>query len=465
LIRLQKGLNFIWTDVDRPDRQFLSIVLLLSFFQGFWAIYNYGYMGQDFGTHMAYALDYFGWRNFKSPNAPMFYWIPRISMNIVGKTFFVEAMSIGFLILNTIGLAMLFWILNQVFKIRFLKWGAFLLVVFFPVRAIHSVVYAGDAVMFLPFVAVTLLVFKLFNTTNNERQIKYWMVISIVTSIATCLKYSFIALGPVLFLVYLIQVRCSISRERFWTYSVRVALCLLLPAFLFVFQMVKSYQAESYTTTTHWKNPADPSKMNWNDILFLKEKDWELLDAPYYFDLKILENHKHSYPALLHMASFSDTMHFWQEVPANVSRIPFQRTQTFDFPKIQSPLMHQLSKVSIISSIWISVLSLLGALVIGFQSVRFLITGQDLLHPGTAFWALFSWAFYLMMVVNFPRLAEPYQWGYWLPRYVFPSLVSFILFGMVLLDRFAVRVRRPHVFGGIVLAVSIAYSVLYMVIL
>jgi len=455
---------------DSLEKKVIIFILFFQFIQSLWAIYNYGYIGQDFETHMAYAEDYFRVWNFHGPNAPMFYWLPRFLRSFVSLYHFNEILAFFFLILNSLSLIFIYPFLKSLIYSKTLRIACLLIIAFAPFRLIHSIVYAGDALMMLPFFIIAYCALKVFQNNTFISKKKYWLLICITLFISIGQKYNIISLLPPLFLVFLIDFYKSSRTIYSKKLLIYASLAFLLPTAFFGFHWIKSKKAGSYTTTTPWKAPTEPSKMNWNDILFLKKADRELFRAPQYFkELSILENHKHSYPALLWMASFTDTMNFWQGVPHTISRSYGERRQR-GFPKIKSDSVQKWSQISLkavlplLSVCFIAIfVSLIKIIRTSFQFLK----TKNLINNSESLLIIlsFSLCFHLFMIINLPKLAEPYQFGYWLPRYIVPALMGYFILGFSFLDSLINKIKIQKLAHLALLIYSLILSGIFIYIL
>ncbi|MBF0361646.1 MAG: hypothetical protein HQK49_11580 [Oligoflexia bacterium] len=405
-----------------------------------WAIINYGYMGQDYRAHVERILflavtSKFDW---SGTNPPLLYIMSLYIQKWISSIFHVEISSFVLAIFNMISIPILWNILIRL-KIK-PSYATFftLLLIFIPFRVIHSVVYSSDALTVTPFFILVLLIMKLTDM-KNKYNIKIFLSIGLTLTIAVFSKYTFAFLVPVCCLLIIFILLNNNNPDYKKQIFIATILISLLPTSLGLYLLKKNIKYKSYDVHL-MKNSLDekPHPMSLREIFFFKQADIELFKAPQYFKDELWLEHKYSYPALLHISTFTDTMNIFQQLPKdNIPRLSFKREQKF-FSKKRGEIASIANQLAFIFAIPISIFALVGTLRSILHSIRMIVKNGNgknyqLLDHDILFWL--ALAFFAPIFCSLPFIATAYRHGYWLPRLVMPSILTFIIFGFVEMQR------------------------------
>jgi hypothetical protein len=138
----------------------------------------------------------------------------------------------------------------------------------------------------------------------------------------------------------------------------------------------------------------------------------------------LLEHHGFTYPALLHLAIFTDMLNFG--------------IHGYDLNSVTRPEPQQtMARWAVAIGLLFSVPTV--AAILGFWAWTLwsLICPRSGPSAGPLVWGVFATAWYLPLVLTLPFVVGAYDFGYWLPRLVLPALWGFALLLFDAIDRLA----------------------------
>jgi hypothetical protein len=425
--------------VERNERALGLLVVLLSLLVQANAILHYGYIGQDFEDHVFKLNTVRGGDPLfvvGTQDAPLPYYLAAALCRLLPGRPVLEVFAFGTAIMNAVAVVLFHRLAGLLISRAALRLAATVLLAFVPFRLVHSVVFSGDSFTPLPFAAAVLLVAGL-NAAQDGRAARV-RILAVVTTLALLAKHSFVALVPALLVALLALFRSRrLDRRRAATFLVLV---VLLPGLLGLLLFLGS----SHGTVHPWKRvPGTGPAMTLDDLLLLKKRDAYLLSAPSYDDrdyqgkYNLVVPHRFSYPALLHLGVWTDLLNFFQYDPER----PY-------IPR-RAPADRWKMALSVKAGIPFSVAALLATLYYAARSlprfVRALLRRAPLGDREFALFVavVFALACHLVIVVNLPYLRWAYWSGYWLPRLVMPSILTFLLLAFAGLDEILDRLRPP----------------------
>lgn len=425
--------------IGRTDRLWLAGILLLSVVLELRGIVgSYGYIGQDFPNHHHLIVDYPDAYSYRETNPPFLYWLGSLLRHHVTATYYLEALALLLLALNTLALWGAYHLIWEAIPNRALRFAAAALVTLVPFRMVHAIVISADALTYPVFVAAALATLALW---RRPRQTAGWVVLAVVLSLGVVMKYSLVGLLPPVALA----LAPAVWRSRAgggWVRPAALGLAALaLPSALFLWEMRESDRVQGSTTYGHWKVPGTPSIMRWEDILLLKPTDPKLLSAPEYFRDRIYENRAYSYAGLLHLATFTDTHNYLQTVPSHLPTGWKDRLKV-DPVRFRTPLAQRLQAWAVRWTLPLSLLAVAGTLLALTAAIPALLLGWNSLAPGAALLAALGFGVYAPIFFSFTSLGDPYTPGYWLPRLVLPAVLSFLCLGLWLVGAGVSRLGR-----------------------
>lgn len=431
-------------ELDKNQKKIILISSIILIIQGIWAIYGYGYIAQDWGWHSSKILAYkdTGF-SYSNTNPPGFYVLGYLIEKIVSTQYVFEAYAFVLLLINIIAVFFYNILILKTIKNRALQNGLILLISFIPFRVIHSVVISCDALTVLPFILSVFYVKDIISidSTNNQKS-KAWLITSFLVSIGLWFKYTFVGLLPPLGILYII----NFFKDKKTIHNVLVPfIALLIPTTLFLNQMYLSYKAKSVTTHQHWDKRDGPADMNIVDIVFPKLNDIKLLLAPD-DSMSIRENHRFSYLGLIHYSLYFDAQTFFQRLVAKDWPKKFgkrnQNIREAGIDSLENPKRkrHKITKIlnplSLILSLPISFISLFGIFAILIRITKQLIHGKEsnVVSNYISSALLLAVGFHSIILVPLPFVFNTYKAGYWTPRLIMPSILTYFVVGFYWLE-------------------------------
>lgn len=413
----------------------LGVSFLLSVF----AAFRGGYIGPDYNTHLAHILQWKKMFEFSAMDPPVFSLIGQGFFKLLGRNNgFVITLSIFQSAINTLALWWFFRYTQPRFKSSLLHLAFVFFLTFLPVRIIHAACIGTDWLMVPLFILVLFLLEKFLSEETST--LRNAALIGLTLAVGVWSKYSFVALLPAVFVIFsFLWWKRRWRLKRFVTISL---LSLMLPSVLLLFGYWKSSRVRGFTTQGIWLPKGVPAEMDYKDLFLLKRADLQLFKAPemftpvpedmgqYHYGYRVA--HRHSYLALSHMSTFTDTQNIFQDlpVPQSIDRhlIPDHHTRR--------PWKTPVNMASMaLGTLW-TLLALIGTPWLLFRAVRHLWKDKLEREDITA---LLGTAYFLLMFLPIPFLFSSMVWGYWTPRLILPSLLFFFLAAFLFLDRTVVR--------------------------
>ena len=396
------------------------------------ALLHHGYMGQDYFSSAAAAeravhMTPPRWVVYVGINPPALFWLAGLVHWVTGSASYIAAT--GFVFVVASALAMYLWWLLAKATIReaTLRVAAMLCLAFLPVRLIHSVVYAGDAVVLLPFTLVVWFTYQLLRATEPRKQLACAVGLSVALLASISAKYTMASALPLELLLLFVFRRAFPSRRVLIT---TLVLVVVVPGLLAVFYRY----VYNHLPNTDTRRPVWGHDMNWRSLLMLRPADVDVLGAPWYIDkiringaetYNLLVPNLHSYPGLLHYSIFTD--------PLNI----FQYDPTDNYYGARDDLHQRLMTFAVRWAVPLSLL-MVGAAVVfaarGLSYLRGLRDGPLDRRLPILIVLLFSVAFFANIALLMPFVEQAYYCGYWTARLVLPALLGFGLLGFTLLD-------------------------------
>ncbi|EQC45738.1 dolichyl-phosphate-mannose-protein mannosyltransferase [Bacteriovorax sp. BSW11_IV] len=431
-------------ELDKTQKKIILISSIILVIQGIWAIYGYGYIAQDWGWHSSKILAYkdTGF-SYSNTNPPGFYVLGYLVESVVSTQYVFEAYAFLLLLINILAVFFFDILILKTIKNKALQNGLILLLSFVPFRVIHSIVISCDALTVLPFILSVFYVKDIISTqsTNNEKS-KAWLITSFMVSIGLWFKYTFVGLLPPLGLLYIV----NFFKDKKTIHNVLIPfIALLIPTSLFLNQMYLSYKAKSVTTHQHWDKRGGPADMNIIDITFPKFNDLKLLMAPD-DSMSIRENHRFSYLGLIHYSLYFDAQTFFQRLAAKDWPKKFgsrnQNIREAGIDSLENPKRkrHKITKVlnplALVLSLPISFISLFGLLAMFVTITKQLINEKksDVTSSYISSALLLAIGFHSIILIPLPFVFNTYKAGYWTPRLIMPSILTYFIVGFYWLE-------------------------------
>lgn len=433
---------------QREPRILWTVALAFAFVLSIRAVLRGGYIGPDYHTHLSRLIEWPKVFDFSATNPPIYYLPGRPLFLLIGSSnFYPITLSVLQVAINLVALWYFFSYTQPCFGAAIVHSAFCLFLVFLPVRIIHAATLGPDSMTVPLFV---LLLFALDKVLLNETSL-LWnaTLLGLALGVAVWTKYSFMALIPALFVVFVF-----LSIKRRWKVQHFVGICLmslLLPSVLSIYSFWASSRVHGYNTEKHWMHKGIPPDMTYKDLLWVKTNDLRLFRAPEYFKREILLPHRYSYLGLSHMAVFTDPMNLFQElsVPQDIGKIliPDQKTRrAWKTPVMSASMCMGLiwTASGLIGTVWLS-LCALGRLIKGALKREHIAI-------------LLGIAYFSLMFLPIPFVHGGALFGYWTPRLILPALLSFYLAGFLFIDGKIMR-RLEGTAGAILILVSIQCAI------
>jgi Predicted membrane protein (DUF2142). len=389
------------------------------------AVLRGGYIGPDYHTHLSRLIQWPKVFDFSATNPPMYYLPGRSLFLLIGSSnAYPITLSILQVAINLVALWYFFSYTQSRFGSTIVHSAFCLFLVFLPVRIIHSATLGPDS-MTVPLFVLLLFVFDKF-LREKTSTLRNAALLGLALGVAVWVKYSFMALIPMLFVVFLsLWMKRQWNLQRFCAISI---LSLALPSALSIHSFWASSRLHGYNTEKHWVKKGIPPDMTYKDLLSVKANDLRLFRAPEYFKREILLPHRYSYLGLSHMGVFTDPMNLFQElsVPQNIGKvlIPDQKTRRAWKTPVMSTSMY-------LGVIW-TASALVGTAWLLLSALYQLLKG-DLQREHITI--LFGVAYFLLMFLPIPFVHGGALFGYWTPRLILPALLAFFLAGFLFIDQ------------------------------
>lgn len=427
--------------------------LAISFLISLFAALRGGYVGPDYNTHMGHILNPARFFDFSIPDPPLYILLGHGLFRLIGRNnAFPITLSIIQVGVNTLALWWFFRYSESRFKSRVLHLAFVLFLTFLPVRIIHTVSVGTDWMVIPVFVLMLYLFDKCLS--GKTCTVKHAALLGLALALGIWSKYSFMALLPAIFITFVfLWWKRAWSLKRFVTIC---ALSLVLPSALVLYSYWESGRVKAATAKTMWLPKGALPEMSYKDLFSLKAADLELFKAPEMFKREPSDGnnyhvgyrlaHKHSYLALSHMSTFTDTQNLFQDLTLPLPPgLDIRLTPEY---KTRRPWNTPLNVAAMsLGTLW-TVLALVGTLWISFGTVRNLL--RDKLEREDVA-ALLGIAYFLLMFLPIPFLQSGCLWGYWTPRLILPSLFFFFWAAFLLLDRTIVRKSEKIAFDILIL--------------
>lgn len=420
------------------------------------AIGNRAWCGQDFGFHSSCTrqmIEHPGLRFFQDPsNRPLLYWIGSAFVRAAGPGAGYPAAAVFFSILAATALLLLHDALRGAIATPSLRVAALCFLAFLPATVITAVVYAADTPALLPFVLGGWCLTRSFDAPSGKGAAAHAAAAGLAFIAGAFAKATF-TLMP-----FAVAI-CAAALWRIGRVSPRRAaaalgLAALAPALVGVWLAALSFHAVGNLQPRHTFNWSGTGALTWRKLLLIQPADTRIFSAPGYIDLflrevdgrrELYENTSHSYPALLHLAVYTDILNFSGEKVLPV------------YPQRPEP-QQTAARLCVALGVLFSAAAVLGVLSSYGRGLKALVIARGPPSAGPAVWMSMAAVWYLPLVAALPFTNNAYEWGYWLPRLVLPALWVFFSLGFALLDRMpaGIRPRASAAALGLVVLLSAA---------
>jgi hypothetical protein len=382
---------------------------------------------------------------------------------IFGERHAWKAMAIVNVTLNIFALLLFYFLICRVVRSGLLRVGCMVFITFLPVMVVTSMVIAADAFMPFFFIAsVWMLILIIDRLQKGHSAVGLMALEGALLAGAFLIKGNFIPIFAGMMIVGIILHRYRILRGRRLLFAFLLIIAVPM-AVITIFWF--GYMSEQTPMYFHRDVPQSLSaRINFRSLLFFKGKDAYLLDAPFFHEVRsqdgrvfrpMHENNYYSYPALLHVGIFTDLLNIDQPIryrsndPGVVdeyyTRVRPQENQNRMKLSVRTSLVFFLS--TFFAVLWL--------ICAGISAVWQRKDPQEI--PVIILFVL-GLSLFLGMAFALPFMTWTYEWGFWLPRFIVPSILSFGTILFVVLDR--MPFTKPKTVRWAILAMVMGQSLL-----
>ncbi len=417
------------------DAVLKGALCLLSAGLGARGILKRAYIGQDFTYHRDLILSFPEGYTYSNTNPPGLYWLGSLIRGHATQDHYLPVLAGVFVALNAWGLWVLFGLLRGAVASRLLWAAACLFATLVPFRVIHAVALAADAFTLPLFAWIAVLTLRLY---EDPRRGFSWVGLGTALLCALLCKYTFVGLLPAIALLLGVSIARRAGPGGRLRWALIGVLCLVPAAACFLLQAERSLALKGPITSSQWLPAGADPVMRWGDILLPKPGDAAVLAAPEYQRGGLCGTRVFSYPALLHVASFTDPMNLY-EAPLHPRLEYWEARIQNQFLRTRTRASQALQALSVQWSLPFSALALVGSLSCAARSAGALCCRASSLAPAAVVLTVLALGYYAPIVLSLHRLSDPYGQGYWLPRLILPALVVFFSLGFVWVDQACAR--------------------------
>lgn len=434
-----------------PRWERIAVTALLALFAivGLNAIGNDAFEGQDYGFHVASTLRLVhhpdAWFAQDITNRPLIYWIGVNGFHLTsGRAPFAFASAV-FLLLNTGALWLLYDCTRRFIARPALRLACLALVAFLPATLVTTVVYAADAMVQPPFALLCWSLLRWHEAATDRESIAFATLGGLALAIGNFAKFTFILLPVGVLALAFLAWRWHGTKPR--RLLALLLLAAVVPTGVGLWLHHKASQTLVQRPDHHRFNWKGTGEMTWRSLLLPRWSDWRIFEAPGYWDpeyidgkryLPLLRENDYSYPALLHLGTFTDVLDFSHGGSQRSGRPRPEPQKTF-------------SQWAVRLGVLFSVPAVLAVALATLRTVRAAITLRSPPPFGLAVWLVLGLNWFLPLVLTLPYVHYAYQWGYWLPRLVIPGLWAFAV--CLFFQFHGIARSRPHV-GWLVAVVA-----------
>jgi hypothetical protein len=426
--------QFARTPAPRGERWAVGAILLVYLAVQANNLRHNVFIGQDNYFHFQSSRQMLAhpgqWFRMDLTNRPLLYWVGAACLRLTHQpdSFWLPAAI--FVILSAVALWLLHDSMRSFMRSPALRVGALAGIAFLPVTVITCVVYAADTVAMLPFVLAGWSLIRSAEAISPRHTTGYALAAGGALCLGDLAKFTFIVLpAAVLFVILIWWRRGRFSGRRA---LIVAGLAAVLPAG-FSAGIYEMNQVQTGGMSQHALIWPGTGELTWRELLVPKRTDRRVFAAPIYWQHRmvdgkmvfpLLEHHGFTYPALLHLAIFTDMLNFG--------------IHGYDLNSVTRPEPQQtMARWAVAIGLLFSVPTV--AAILGFWAWTLwsLICPRSGPSAGPLVWGVFATAWYLPLVLTLPFVVGAYDFGYWLPRLVLPALWGFALLLFDAIDRLA----------------------------
>jgi hypothetical protein len=418
---------------SRSERAFVVAAFVIYLVFQLHAAAFHGYWGQDWVRHKIWINEatehpwtFLTHYSQGRTNPPLYHVLCGVAKRAVGVPHYLFAIGLVNVALGFAGLCFAYGVIYRLIASPLLRAASILFILFVPFAMVHAQVIASDALATPLFWLLLWLLVRVSSDCNKWLFAVSLVSLSCLLMAAALVKFTF---GSFIFATGIWAI--LLWWTRLWSTrrsAVALVVVTIVPS-LFAYLNIVRYGSQQNNSLGIAPPPAlSQAAMNPRSIVWLRAADVDVLNAPAYnrkvdgkFDL-LVEN-KHSFPALLHLAIFTDILNIYQFDPYD------------HYFGIRTLRNHHRMRSAVRSGILISVLTFAGVIALLARSTITVLLRRDSRDIRIFIVLLFCVAWFANIVALLPFVPNSYMGGYWLPRLLAPALIGFFIAGFTFLDR------------------------------
>ena len=472
MITSLKQKNFI-------ERSALLLVLLFYFALQTNAIIHKNYAGQDFQSHKR-QIEHSAVDPLKALMYPLvvgggistvYHYIGGRIFNLVDELHYMEFLAFVHLVLNIFALLLFYKLTQGIIHSQIIRLSCFILITFLPAFVVPSIVISSDAMTNFLFILIVWLMIGLWKNSQS------WILsISITLGLVVVLLFAFnikFNLGAFIVAVFLL-ISLFFKNKIFdlKKYLCALILLILLPLGIIFIQyklyIHKQIWQPNQGTLNSFK---DVSRINLRSVVFFRNPDLKLLDAPYFHEYKTVEGrltqsiflmNYHSYPGLLHLGIFTDVLNIYQPIyyeKYDPLSIKYHSAKDEYFNRLRSEENRKKMALAVKTGVPFSLGTLLVVSWLTLSQLWNVFFKKEHIDYPLFILTTLSVTFYVLTLAHTLSQEWSYVHGGWLPRHVMPALLSFFILFFVGIDKWLAK--RPLFYRIILMGFIILQSCLH----
>jgi hypothetical protein len=399
------------------------------------ALAFHGYQGQDWNMHtqwIAQAAEH-SWEFFSHyeqgrTNPPLYHLLAGTVKRLVAAPKDMLAIGLMNVVFGFIGACCTYGVIGRLIASPLLRVAAMVFFLFLPFAMIHAEVVASDALATPLFWILLWLVVRFPANGSKKAFLLSTVSIAMLLLAGLYVKFTFgsFVVASAVWIAMLWWTRGIVDRRL----AVMLIVIVAVPALVGYREAVRfrSQATDPWGIQAPSLNRLRGGAMNLRSMVWFRAADADVLSAPVYNrmvegEYDLLRSNKHSLPALIHLATFSDILNIYQYDPEDQY---FGRRTSRNQGRME---------VAVRSGIAASLLAVIGVLVLGVASVRGVVQRRNARNLPLFTVLLCCGAWFANIVMMFPFIPTVYAGGFWLPRLIAPALIGFFVVGFALVDQ------------------------------
>ena len=421
-------------------------------------IHNFGWTAQDIGFHVDCTRQVLAnpgrWFFMDLTSRPLLYWTGAACLRLTHSSSGFTLAATVFSVCGAAALGLLHHSSRRFIPSPILRCSALAFVAFLPVTVCVTVAYAADTVALLPFALAAWSLIRAIEAPGQAKTLGYASLAGMALAVGNFAKATFLVL-PVAVLV-------AVLLFSYWKKLPPpkavfiILLSALAPVLVGAWLTLECKRELRDLPPHHTFNWHETGEMTWRSLLLPYSRDGRIFAAPSYRDeavdshgksyLPLLQPNNYSYPALLHLAVFTDILGV-----ANTNRDGFGANR----PEPEKAA----ARLAVASGVVFSLATLAATILFSLQFIAALVRRKA--PPfSLSIWFLFGACWFVPLVAVLPYVQHAYQWGYWLPRLILPALWCFFLLPFAALGAMPAPLRpRLELAAAAVVAIQTAFNV------